>query len=304
VGRKRKGNKVDGWLVVDKGLGMSSAKVVGAVKRIYQAQKVGHGGTLDPLASGILPIGLGEATKTMPFIVDASKEYAFTVEWGTSTDSDDKEGAIVETGGNVPSEEDVQAVLADFTGTIQQVPPAYSAIKVDGQRAYKLAREGETVELKARSVEIQSLRVVSHDGDNKCTSFEVTCGKGTYVRSLGRDIAVALGTYGHITVLRRLRVGPFDLNGAISLEKLEALSHSARAAEALLPLTTALDDIPALAVSEADAQDIKYGRSITLHAAKQGTLVLMAGETPLAIAEAEDDEDGNITVRPLRVFNM
>ena len=304
MGRKRKGNKVDGWLVVDKGLGMSSAKIVGAVKRIYNAQKVGHGGTLDPLASGILPIGLGEATKTMPYIVDASKEYAFTVEWGASTDSDDKEGAIVNEGGRLPFEDEVHAVLATFTGTIQQVPPAYSAIKVDGQRAYKLARDGETVELKPRSVEIQSLSLISHADDNSSSSFEVTCGKGTYVRSLGRDIALALGTYGHIIALRRLRVGPFDLEGAISLEKLEQLSHSARAVEALLPLTTALDDIPAVAVTETEAQDIKYGRGIILQTAKQGTIVLMAGDVPLALAEAEDQGDGTATVRPLRVFNM
>jgi len=304
MARRRKGNKVDGWLVIDKGLGISSAKVVGAVKHILKAQKVGHGGTLDPLASGILPIGLGEATKTMPFIVDASKEYAFTVEWGTATDSDDKEGSVIHSGGAVPSEEAVKAVLKDFTGTIQQVPPAYSAIKVDGQRAYKLVRDGETVELKARDVEIQSLKVISHDTAAKSTSFEVTCGKGTYVRSLGRDIALALGTYGHITVLRRLRVGPFSLANAISLAKLEELGHSARAAEALLPLTTALDDIPAVAVTEIEAQDIKYGRGITLQAAKQGTIVLMVGEMPLAIAEAEETGDGNMAVRPLRVFNM
>ena len=168
----------------------------------------------------------------------------------------------------------------------------------------ELARDGETVELKARSVEIQSLSIISHGENNACTSFEVTCGKGTYVRSLGRDIALALGTYGHITALRRLRVGPFDLSGAISLEKLEELGHSARAAEALLPLTTALDDIPAVAVTEIEAQDIKYGRGITLQTAKQGTIVLMAGETPLAIAQAEDDGNGNMAVRPLRVFNM
>jgi tRNA pseudouridine55 synthase len=304
VARKRKGNKVDGWLVVDKDLGISSAKIVGAVKRIYNAQKVGHGGTLDPLASGILPIGLGEATKTMPFIVDATKEYAFTVDWGSATDSDDKEGAVIHSGGRLPAETEVRGVLARFTGTIQQVPPAYSAIKVDGQRAYKLARDGETVELKPRSVEIHALSIISHNSDNQSTRFEMTCGKGTYVRSLGRDIALALGTYGHISALRRLRVGPFALDGAISLEKLNELGHSARAVEALLPLTTALDDIPAVAVTETEAQDIKYGRSIILQIAKRGTIVLMADALPLAIATAEEGEDGNITVRPLRVFNM
>jgi len=304
LGRRRKGNKVDGWLIVDKGLGISSAKIVGAVKHIYKAQKVGHGGTLDPLASGILPIGLGEATKTMPFIVDATKEYAFTVKWGEATDSDDKEGEIIHSGGHAPNLQDIEAVLPAFTGTIEQIPPAYSAIKVDGKRAYKLARDGETVELQPRPVEIQELSVTTHDAEGGETTFEVTCGKGTYVRSLGRDIALKLGTYGHISMLRRLRVGPFGLDRAISLEKLEELGHSARAAEALLPLTTALDDILALAVNEADAIAIKHGRSITLQAAKQGTLVLMAGETPLAIAEAEDQGDGSFLVRPLRVFNM
>lgn len=299
MGRRRKGNKVDGWLIIDKDLDISSAKIVGAVKRIYEAQKVGHGGTLDPLASGILPIGLGEATKTMPFVVDASKEYSFTVQWGSATDSDDREGAVTKSGGRLPTEEAVRSVLAEFTGTIQQVPPAYSAIKVDGQRAYKLARDGETVELKPRSVEIQSLTLVSHDKDNKFTSFEVTCGKGTYVRSLGRDLAGKLGTYGHITALRRLRVGPFKLCDAISLAKLNELGHSARAAEVLLPITTALDDIPAVAVTENEAQDIRYGRSLTLDAAKQGTIVLMEGDTPVAIAENLEGD-----VRPLRVFNM
>jgi len=304
VARKRKGDKVDGWLVIDKGLGISSAKIVGAVKRVFNAQKVGHGGTLDPLATGILPIGLGEATKTMPFIVDATKEYSFTVEWGTSTDSDDCEGTVVHSGGRLPAEEEVRTILTGFNGTIQQTPPAYSAIKVDGQRAYKLAREGEAVELKARSVEIQSLSLVSHDVSNKASSFEVTCGKGTYVRSLGRDIALALGTHGHITALRRLRVGPFTLGRAISLDKLIELGHSARAVEALLPLTTALDDIPAVAVTETEAQDIKYGRSIILQTAKRGTTVLMADAVPLAIAEVEEDVDGNMRVRPSRVFNM
>ena len=304
MARQRKGQKIDGWLVIDKPLGLSSSKVVGNVKHILNAQKVGHGGTLDPLATGILPIGLGEATKTMPYIVDATKEYAFSVKWGTATDSDDKEGAVTQTGGRMPGEKEVLEALPAFIGMIEQTPPIYSAIKVDGQRAYKLARDGETPEMKSRLVEIQDLSLVSHDTSTKETAFHVTCGKGTYVRSLGRDIALSLGTCAHITALRRLRVGPFTLKGAISLEKLEQLSHSARAVEVLLPLTTALDDIPAVAVTEIEAQDIKYGRSVTLNAVKQGTLVLMAGDLPLAIAEAEEGLDGNVTVRPLRVFNM
>ncbi len=299
MARKRKGEKVDGWLIIDKPLGITSSKVVGNVKFLTKAQKVGHGGTLDPLASGILPIGLGEATKTMPFIVDASKEYEFTVEWGSATDSDDKEGAIIHSGGHMPTEEEVQSVLGKFTGSIQQVPPAYSAIKVDGKRAYKLARDGEVVELQPRTVEIQSLTLVSHDVESNASSFHVECGKGTYVRSLGRDIALKLGTWAHITVLRRTRVGPFGLDRAISLEKLEQLGHSAPAAEYVLPVVTALDDILAFAITESEVSDIKYGRSIQSSKAKQGTLVLMAGETPVAIAEAEDG-----VIRPLRVFNM
>jgi len=299
MARKRKGDKVDGWLVVDKPLGISSAKVVGAVKYALGAQKVGHGGTLDPLASGILPIGLGEATKTMPYIVDATKEYAFDVFWGVSTDSDDSEGEILHKGGSIPSAADVESVLPEFVGEIEQIPPAYSAIKIDGERAYKLARSGEQVVMKSRVVEIQSLTIVSHEEIANKTSFHVTCGKGTYVRSLGRDIALKLGTYGHITALRRLRVGPFALDRAISLEKLQELGHSARAAEYLLPITTALDDIPAVAVTETEAKAIKHGQSFPTSKAKQGTVVLMAGDLPIALAEVKGE-----MVRPLRVFNI
>lgn len=299
MARRRKGDKVDGWLVVDKPTDYSSAKIVAIAKRVFNAQKVGHGGTLDPLATGILPIGFGEATKTMPYIVDATKEYEFSVKWGTETDSDDCEGEIIRSGGIIPASADVDAVLAGFVGIIEQVPPAYSAIKVDGQRAYALARAGADVEMKSRRVEIQSLRLLSFNEEVGASTFHVTCGKGTYVRALGRDIARKLGTYGHITMLRRTRVGPFGLDTAISLEKLEDLRHSARAADDLQPITTALDDILAYAVSAQEAADIKMGRSILNPKAKQGVCVLMNGEIPVAIAEATDD-----TIRPLRVFNM
>ncbi|WP_262692183.1 tRNA pseudouridine(55) synthase TruB [Kordiimonas aestuarii] len=299
MARKRKGEKVDGWMVVDKPLGMSSAKVVGRIKYLTKAQKVGHGGTLDPLASGILPIGLGEATKTMPFIVDASKDYAFTVRFGSSTDSDDLEGAVLESGGRIPQESEVVAILPRFTGTIEQVPPAYSAIKVDGQRAYKLARDGETVELRARPVKIHTLRLDSFDTEAGEATLFVTCGKGTYVRSLARDIALALGTFGHVSMLRRLRVGPFGLERAISLEKLDELSHSAPAVDYLCPIATALDDIPAVAVSDPEADRIRCGQTLHLPAAKQGTIVLMCGDVPLAVAENTDG-----IIKSLRVFNM
>ncbi|MFC3050326.1 tRNA pseudouridine(55) synthase TruB [Kordiimonas pumila] len=299
MSRRRKGNKVDGWLVVDKPLGVSSAAVVGTVKRVTNAQKVGHGGTLDPLASGILPIGLGEATKTMSYIVDATKEYAFDVTWGTSTDSDDVEGEILQSGGRVPDESEIIATLPLFTGAIEQCPPAYSAIKVNGERAYALARRGEEVILASRTVEIQAFRLEKHDREAGVSSFHVTCGKGTYIRSLGRDIALKLGTFGHITALRRLRVGPFALNKAISLEKLAELGHSAPAAEFILPITTALDDIPAVAVSELEAKAIRHGQCFPSSTVKQGTVVLMAEDLPVAIAEAKDG-----MVRPLRVFNI
>ncbi|UTW55102.1 tRNA pseudouridine(55) synthase TruB [Kordiimonas sp. SCSIO 12610] len=299
MARKRKGDKVDGWLVIDKPLGISSAKVVAAIKHATKAQKVGHGGTLDPLASGILPIGLGEATKTMPYIVDATKSYEFTVKWGTETDSLDSEGAVIRENGDIPALNTIEDTLQQFVGTIQQTPPAYSAIKIDGKRAYALAREGKDVQLKPRPIEIQSLTIINNSIETNETTFKVQCGKGTYVRSLARDIAYKLGTYGYITVLRRTKVGPFTLDHAISLEKLNDLSHSARAVEYVLPITTALDDIPAVAVTEKDAEDIKYGRSIHLATAKQGTIVLTVNDMPLAMAHSEDGQ-----VRPLRVFNM
>lgn len=299
MARRRKGIKVDGWLVIDKPLGVTSSKVVGKVKFLTKAQKVGHGGTLDPLASGILPIGLGEATKTMPFIVDATKEYAFTVRFGTATDSDDREGSVIETGGRIPQESEILDVLRSFTGRIDQIPPAYSAIKVDGKRAYALARDGETVELKPRPVEIHGLNMVSFDSEAGEANFHVSCGKGTYVRSLARDIARVVGSCGHVVTLRRLRVGPFDLDHAISLEKLEELGHSAPAADYVSPITTALDDIPAVAVTDVEAGRIRCGQTIQLAAAKQGTIVLMDGDVPLAVAENTDG-----TVRSLRVFNM
>lgn len=299
MSRKRKGDKINGWIIIDKPLEIGSTKIVSIVKRILNAQKVGHGGTLDPLASGILPIGLGEATKTMPYVVDSTKEYEFTVKWGSSTDSDDLEGATIHSGGITPSQEAINTILPVFTGTIEQTPPAYSAIKVDGRRAYDMARAGEDVVLKSRLVKIQTLTVDTHDVDAGETSFIVTCGKGTYVRSLGRDMAIALGTFGHIIKLRRTRVGPFTLEGAISLEKLEDMGHKGRAVELLLPVTTALDDIPVCAVTEEEAALLKHGGQIKLQTANEDVVLLVHGQTPIAMA--------SITLgftKILRVFNM
>ncbi len=303
--RHRKGNKINGWLVIDKPLGMTSSQVVSKVKWLLKAQKVGHAGTLDPLATGVLPIGLGEATKTMPFIVDSSKTYSFTISIGSATNTDDREGEVVTTSNIRPSRADIENILPDFIGEIEQVPPAYSAIKIDGKRAYALARDGQEVKMKARQVNIYKLQLLSLNEDLSEATFEVTCGKGTYVRSLGRDIAHKLGTCGHISMLRRIRVGPFDVSHTISLEKLEDLGHSAPAESYVLSVMTALADIPAFAITETEAIRVRCGNPVPVReelsdlASTQGPLCLMMDGSPLAIAKVIDG-----MVQPLRVFNM
>jgi tRNA pseudouridine55 synthase len=244
-------------------LGLGSTPAVSRVRRLFVAQKAGHAGTLDPLATGMLPIALGEATKTVPFLVDADKAYRFTIAWGVSTDSVDAEGREIARSENRPSPEAAAAALQAFVGEIQQVPPAFSAIKVDGERAYDLARAGETVELKARPVVIHSAAVVSAP-DPDHLQIEIACGKGTYVRSLARDLAATLGAEGHVSQLRRTRVGGFDEARAVTLAQLEALVYEGRGLEALLPVSTALDGIPAHAVSDEDAFRLRQGRDIVL----------------------------------------
>src|SRR4029077_20527124 len=242
---------VHGWVVLDKPIGMTSTHAVAVIKRLFSAKRAGHAGTLDPLASGCLPIALGEATKTVPFVVDGRKTYIFTVRWGEERDTDDAEGRVVSTSASRPERAAIEAVLPRFTGTIEQVPPRFSAIKIEGERAYDLAREGETVEIAARAVTIDRLEVVDvPDPDHAI--FAAECGKGTYVRALARDIGRLLGVFGHVSALRRSRVSPFIESDMISLERLEALCHRAAAGEgnlARMPLPgeTALDDIPALA---------------------------------------------------------
>ena len=263
MARKRKGRAVSGWIVLDKPYDLGSTQAVSRVRRLYEAQKAGHAGTLDPLATGILPIALGEATKTVPFLMDADKAYVFMIEWGATTTTLDREGEVTARSDVRPSREAVEAVLPTFVGEIQQVPPAYSAIKVDGERAYDLAREGVDVELKARTVVIHSAAVsAAPDADH--VELTIECGKGTYVRSIVRDIADMLGACAHVSALRRTRVGPFGEAGAIPLENLEELVHKGAGSEALLPVETALDDIPALAVTTEDAFRLKQGRSIVL----------------------------------------
>jgi tRNA pseudouridine55 synthase len=263
MGRRRKGDAISGWICLDKPYDLGSTQAVSRVRRIFNAQKAGHAGTLDPLATGVLPIALGEATKTVSFMMDADKAYRFTVEWGRSTASFDREGETTAVSDVRPTPAQVEAALGAFIGEIEQVPPAFSAVKVDGERAYDLARAGETVELKARPATIHDLRILGAP-DPSHVELAMECGKGTYVRAVVRDLAAALGACGHVSALRRTRVGPFGEDRAIELELLEDLGHKARHLEALLPVETALDDIPALAVTAEDAFRLKQGRPIVL----------------------------------------
>ena len=296
-----------GWIVLDKPVGMTSTQAVGAIKRLFSCKRAGHAGTLDPLASGCLPIALGEATKTVPFVMDGRKIYRFTVRWGEERDTDDADGAVTATSDARPTREAIEALLPAYTGTISQVPPRYSAIKVDGERAYDLARDGEMVELAARPVEIHRLELVNiPDADH--AEFRAECGKGTYVRSLARDIGRALGCLGHIKALRREAVGSFGENDMISLEQLTGLCHRAAAgegslADAILPVETALDDIPALAVSRADAARLQRGQAVLLRGRDapifRGTVYVTASGQLMALAEVDRGE-----IVPKRVFNL
>ena len=290
-----------GWIILDKPLGLSSAGGVAAVKRIlreggHPKTKIGHGGTLDPLATGVLPIALGEATKLAGRMLDATKGYAFTVRWGTATATDDAEGAVVAESAVRPDAAAIHAVLPRFTGCIVQTPPAYSALKVGGERAYKLARAGETVVLAERQLTIFTLHLLDARAD--AADFAVTCSKGTYVRSLARDIALALGTVGHVAALRRTRAGPFMLDAAISLDKLAALLQAGDE-QAILPLTAGLDDIPALPVTPEDASALRQGRTLPGHPASHGLYLATDGPVPVALVDVS-----SAAIRVVRGFNM
>src|SRR5688572_7766746 len=258
MSRRGRGRKVDGWCVLDKPVGMTSTEAVARVKRAFEAQKAGHAGTLDPLASGCLPIALGEATKTVSFVMDGRKVYRFAVRWGAETDTDDAEGAVVATSDRRPGGAEIEALLPEFTGRIEQVPPRFSAIKIAGERAYDLARDGEVVELEPRAIVVHRLELLETP-DPETAVFLAECGKGAYVRALARDMGRRLGIYGHVVALRRLVVGPFGESDMIPLERLEELRHKAETsggdgvAGVLHSVATALDDIPALAMTEADA---------------------------------------------------
>jgi tRNA pseudouridine55 synthase len=296
-----------GWLVIDKPTGISSARVVGAARRALGTRKIGHGGTLDPLASGVLPLAVGEATKTVAYAMTGEKTYRFTVRWGEARATDDAEGEVTATADYRPTAEDIRRVLPQFIGTIDQVPPDFSAIKVAGQRAYKLARQSRPVTLKARPVTVNSLDLLGIP-DSDHAEFEVLGGKGLYVRSLGRDLARVLGTVGYISALRRTRVGPFHVEAAISLDKLETLGHSPALLECLLPVETALDDIPALALTESQAARLKLGQPLQAlctgapasRPLSDGSVAYVtAAGKPVALVRL----DGGV-LRPVRVLNL
>jgi len=299
MGRRRKGEKIDGWLVLDKPEGITSATAVNRVRAALQARKAGHAGTLDPMASGVLPIALGEATKLVSLIMDAGKEYVFTIRWGEERNTDDRDGEVTAESEVTPEAEALEAALGSFEGEIEQVPPNYSAIKVGGRRAYDLARKGEALALEPRRVRIDELALLAHDITARESRFLLRCGRGTYVRAIARDLGRTLGSYGYVASLRRSRVGPFDESRAISLEKLDAMRHCAPASSHVLEVATALDDIPAVAVTDAEAGRMRQGQSLRLPTSKEGRLCVTCGDRPVAVAEAEHG-----IVRPLRVLNL
>ena len=293
------GGAMNGWLVLDKPVGISSAAAVAIVKRIFGGVKAGHGGTLDPLASGILPIALGEATKTTAYAMGAEKSYEFVAKWGEQTSTDDGEGEIIATSDIRPNSEEITAILDEFTGEIDQTPPAYSAVKIDGKRAYAIARHSDEMpELKSRKIFIKSIRCIEHDDSS--ARFEVHCGKGAYIRSLARDMGLRLGTVAHVTELRRLSVGQFSTKNAISLDFLKELGHSAAASPYVIPVVAALDDIPALTITTAEAQKLRYGQLLQPKPDLASDMIYKALVDGELVALIEVRDDG---LKPMRVFN-
>ena len=296
--RKPRGRPLDGWLIVDKPPGLTSTDVVNRVRRTFDAQKAGHGGTLDPLATGVLPVAFGAATKTVPYVMDGTKLYRFILRFGEARDTDDADGKVVATSAIRPTDETIRAALEEFRGDIMQTPPTFSAVKVAGERAYDMAREGRPPALEPRPARVDSFELIERP-DPDTALFEVASGKGVYMRSLARDLAIACGTFGHIAALRRLRVGPFGETQAIPLDKLRAPDDTAPASpDLLLPIATALADIPALALTEAEAGGLRHGQAISLvtlmgripcSADPAGGLVrAMAGGRVIGLARLED----------------
>lgn len=303
--RKPAGRPIHGWLAIDKAPGMTSTHVVAVVKRLTDAQKVGHGGTLDPLATGVLPIAMGEATKTVPYVMDAAKAYAFRLRFGEQRDTDDATGEVIATSDRRPSDAEIEAALGPFRGLIQQVPPRYAAVKVQGERAYDIARRGEIVELAAREVRIDTLELAARpDADH--ADFAMTCGKGAYVRAIARDLGLALGCGAHVVALRRTEVGPFKAADAISLDALARIVENDTLPQVLVPVSTALAGIPALAVTEPQALRLRSGQVVRVAPAPLGESVaepatvraMRAGEL-IALARLE-----GVELSPVRVFSV
>ena len=304
--RKREKRDVHGWLVLDKPVGMTSTHAVSVVKRAFQAKRAGHAGTLDPLASGLLPIALGEATKTVPFVMDGRKIYRFTVRWGEERDTDDAEGRVTGTSEARPSADAIRVLLPRFTGQIAQVPPRFSAVKIEGERAYDLARDGEVVELEARPVEVHRLELLEMpDPDHAVLAAE--CGKGTYVRALARDLGRTLGCLGHVAALRRTAVGPFTEDIATGLDALQEAADAPEgqviARPALLPVEAGLAALPALRVSSSDAGRLARGQAVLMRGrdapVMEGWVSVVAQGSLIALAEVEKGE-----LRPRRIFNL
>lgn len=305
MARRKKGTPVHGWVVLDKPPMMTSTHAVAAVRRRFNAQKAGHAGTLDPLATGILPIALGEATKTVPFAVDGLKAYRFWVRWGAETDTDDAEGAVTRSSPERPSRAAVEALLPRFIGEIMQVPPSFSALKIDGARAYDLARSGELVELAARPVVIDRLDLVDMPSADAAV-FAAECGKGTYVRALARDMGRLVGCFGHVTALRRTQVGPFAEDAAITLDELDRVAEGQDASgglgSVLLPIETALQGLPEINVSQTDAGRLARGQAVLLRGRDApilaGSAFAVSKGTLIAVCDIAAGE-----LRPTRVFN-
>jgi tRNA pseudouridine55 synthase len=304
MARRRKGLAISGWLILDKPEGMTSTKAVGRVRWLYNAAKAGHAGTLDPLATGILPIALGEATKTVPFVVDGSKTYRFTVRFGAETDTDDTQGKVLETSDRRPTLSEIEAALPRFTGEISQIPPRYSAIKVEGARAYDLARDDEDFVLEPRIVNVDRLDVVDQPDADHCV-LEADCGKGTYVRALARDLGRALQCLGHVSALRRTKVGAFTEDRAVPLSVLEECADESRETlmARLLPVEVGLEDLPSLTMSSADAGQLRQGRAVLLRGRDAplvtGPVYAVSKGELVALGEVEEGE-----FRPRRIFNL
>ncbi len=302
--RRKRGRPVDGWLLIDKPLGMGSTEVVSKARWALRAQKAGHAGTLDPLATGLLAVAFGEATKTIPFAMDGLKTYRFAVRWGAATATDDLEGEVVATSDVRPSAAEIEAALPAFRGEILQRPPAFSAIKVAGARAYDLARDGAPPELAARPIRVERLELL--DADDGGAAFEMACGKGGYVRAIARDLGEALGSLGHVVELRRIAAGPFRIENAISFDLLEELRNRDDSESAVLPVAAGLDDIPAIAVGRKDADLLRQGRAVRIAGAAasgdlpNGATAWAALEgAPVAVGVVDGEE-----FRPSRVFNV